>query len=101
MLGRRTGGQLAMRAQPRHHAQRPVSPVAARLLEAAGRLAPNRLEFVDGLADLDDYRSQLAVPLLRHPAGKIADRRLDPFEGRLAGTAHGASMRHGYDSCLS
>ena len=101
VLGRRTGGQLAMRAQPRHHAQRPVSPVAARLLEAASRLAVDRLDPVDDLATPDDRGAELAPRLLRQPAPQIPDRGLDPLEGRLAGTAHGASMRHGYDSCLS
>src|SRR5438094_384835 len=101
VLGRRTGGQLAMRAQPRHHAQRPVSPVAARLLEAASRLAVDRRDPVDDLATLDDRRAELAPRLLRQPARQIPDRRLDPLEGRLAGTAHGASMRRRYDSCLS
>ena len=101
VVGGGAGGELAVGAQPGRHAQRAVGPVAPGLLEAAGGLTVDGLHPVDDLAPLDDRRTQLTARLPRQPARQFPDRRLDSLEGRFAGTARGASMRQGYDSCLS
>src|SRR2546426_5549319 len=87
VLGRGAGGQLAMRAQPGHHAQRTVGTVAAGFLKAASGVAvrplhssmiwrPRMIAAPSGLADCpasqpgksrsaDSIRSK-GVSLARH-----------------------------------
>lgn len=101
MLGRDATTQFALVAQPGDDAKRAIGPITAGLLEAAGRLRARRFQTINRLAEVND---QLALLMPRLPDGsgrQIAKGLVESLHRRLVRAAHVASMRHGYDSCVS
>jgi hypothetical protein len=100
---RRPTRELAVRAQPRHQVERPVSRILPRLTEAPKALSEDAFQAVLRLSRLNQSLAQRSAIGIAHGGRVVANRGHQSGSGPFQpiGCRHDAIVNHGCDSCLS